>query len=239
MSTPTLSLIPIPAKVTSRAGSFTLTTSTQIEANDALRAHAELLRDQLRPATGFPLPIVTKANGPRIALALDQDLARLGDEGYRLTAGADSVAIAAARPAGLLHGTLTLRELLPPAILRRAVAGKVAWSVAGVEIEDTPRFSWRGSHLDVGRHFMPKMAVLKHIDLLALHKLSVFHWHLTEDQGWRIEIKRYPKLTEVGAWRKDSMVAPRAIDPAQRKFAGRPHGGYYTQDDVREVVRYA
>jgi hexosaminidase len=128
---------------------------------------------------------------------------------------------------------------LPPAIFRRAVAGKVAWSVAGVEIEDAPRFSWRGSHLDVGRHFMPKMAVLKHIDLLALHKMNVFHWHLTEDQGWRIEIKRYPKLTEVGAWRKDSMVAPRATDPAQRRFAGRPHGGFYTQDDVREVVRYA
>jgi hexosaminidase len=239
MSTPTLSLIPIPAKVTSRAGAFTLTASTQIEANDALRAHAELLRDQLRPATGFPLPIVANANGPRIALALDQALARLGDEGYRLTAEPDAVAIAAARPAGLLHGTQTLRELLPPAIFRRAVAGKVAWSVAGVEIEDAPRFSWRGSHLDVGRHFMPKMSVLKHIDLLALHKLNVFHWHLTEDQGWRIEIKRYPKLTEVGAWRKDSMVAPLATDPAQRKFAGRPHGGYYTQDDVREVVRYA
>src|SRR5436309_82664 len=207
MSTSTLSLIPIPAKVTSRAGAFRLTASTQIEASDALRAHAEVLRDQLRPATGFPLPILAKANGPRIALALDQALARLGDEGYRLTAGADAVAIAAARPAGLLHGTQTLRQLLPPAIFRRAVAGKVAWSVAGVEIEDTPRFSWRGSHLDVGRHFMPKTTVLKHIDLLAMHKLNVFHWHLTEDQGWRIEIKRYPKLTEVGAWRKESVAA--------------------------------
>jgi hexosaminidase len=86
---------------------------------------------------------------------------------------------------------------------------------------------------------MPKTTILRHIDLMALHKLNVFHWHLTEDQGWRIEIKRYPRLTEVGAWRKDSMVAPRVTDPAQRKFAGRPHGGFYTQDDVREVVRYA
>lgn len=86
---------------------------------------------------------------------------------------------------------------------------------------------------------MPKATVLKHIDLLALHKLNVFHWHLTEDQGWRIEIKKYPKLTEVGAWRKDSMIPPLTRDPAQRKFSGQPHGGFYTQDDVREVVRYA
>ena len=239
MSTSTLSLIPIPAKVTSRAGAFRLTASTQIEASDALRAHAELLRDQLKPATGFPLPIVTNASGPRISLALDETLTRLGDEGYRLTASADAVAIAAARPAGLSHGTQTLRQLLPPAIFRRAVVPNVAWSVPGIEIEDAPRFSWRGSHLDVGRHFMPKTTVLKHIDLLALHKLNVFHWHLTEDQGWRIEIKRYPKLTEVGAWRKDSMVAPRTREPSQRKFSGSPHGGFYTQDDVREVVRYA
>src|SRR6266446_4682193 len=239
MSTPTLSLIPIPVRVTPRPGAFTLAASTPIEAPDALRAQAEVLRDQLRPATGFPLPIVTNASGPRIALALDDRLAHLGDEGYRLAAGADAVAIASARPAGLLHGMQTLRQLLPPAIFRRAVAGNVAWSVPGVEIEDAPRFSWRGSHLDVGRHFMPKTTVLKHIDLLALHKLSVFHWHLTEDQGWRIEIKRYPKLTEVGAWRKDSMVAPRTREPSQRKFSGSPHGGFYTQEDVREVVRYA
>ncbi len=239
MSTPSLSLIPIPARVTPRPGAFTLAASTPIEAPDALRAQAELLRDQLRPATGFPLPIVTNASGPRISLALDETLTRLGDEGYRLTASADAVAIAAARPAGLLHGTQTLRQLLPPAIFRRAVVPNVAWSVPGIEIEDAPRFSWRGSHLDVGRHFMPKTTVLKHVDLLALHKLNVFHWHLTEDQGWRIEIKRYPKLTQVGAWRKDSMVAPRTREPSQRKFSGSPHGGFYTQEDVREVVRYA
>jgi len=239
MSTPALSLIPIPARVTPRPGAFTLAASTPIEAPDALRAQAELLRDQLKPATGFPLPIVTNASGPRISLALDETLTRLADEGYRLTASADAVAIAAARPAGLSHGTQTLRQLLPPAIFRRAVVPNVAWSVPGIEIEDAPRFSWRGSHLDVGRHFMPKTTVLKHVDLLALHKLNVFHWHLTEDQGWRIEIKRYPKLTQVGAWRKDSMVAPRTREPSQRKFSGSPHGGFYTQDDVREVVRYA
>jgi hexosaminidase len=239
MSSPTLPLIPIPAKVTSRAGAFRVTSSTQIEAPDALRAQAELLRDQLRPATGFALPIVTRASGPRISLGLDPVLARLGDEGYRVTSSAEGVGILGAQNAGVLHGIQTLRQLLPPAIFRRAVVSDVAWEVPGVEIEDAPRFPWRGSHLDVGRHFMPKATVLKHIDLLALHKLNVFHWHLTEDQGWRIEIKRYPKLTEVGAWRKDSMTPPLTRDPAKRKFTGQPHGGFYTQDDVREVVKYA
>ncbi len=239
MSASTPPLIPMPAKVTSRAGTLALTASTQIEANDALRAQAERLRDDLRPATGLPLPIVSRASGPRITLALDDGVAALGDEGYRLTVSESRVGIVASRPAGVSHATQTLRQLLPPAIFRRAAVPHVAWSIRAVEIEDAPRFSWRGSHLDVGRHFMPKATVLKHIDLLALHKLSVFHWHLTEDQGWRIEIKRYPKLTEVGAWRKDTMVPPRTREPSQRKFSGLPHGGFYTQDDVREVVAYA
>ena len=239
MSTPALPLIPIPAKVTRGAGTFSLMASTQIEAPDALRSAAERLRDDLRPATGFALPIVTGATGPRIALRLDATLARLGDESYRLGATAAGVTISAAGSAGIGHGLQTLRQLLPAAIFRRAAVPGDAWRLPVVDIEDAPRFSWRGSHLDVGRHFMPKSTVLKHLDLLALHKLNVFHWHLTEDQGWRIEIKRYPKLTEVGAWRKDSMIPPVTRDPAQRRFAGVPHSGFYTQDDVREVVRYA
>ena len=165
MRTPTLPLIPIPVKVTPRAGTFSLSGSTQIEAADALRSYAERLRDALRPATGLPLPIVTRASGPRIALGLDDKLGRLGDEGYRLTASVDAVAITAARPVGISHGTQTLRQLLPAAIFRRAVVAGVSWDVGGVEIEDAPRFGWRGSHLDVGRHFMPKATILKHLDL--------------------------------------------------------------------------
>jgi hexosaminidase len=110
-----------------------------------------------------------------------------------------------------------------------------------VSIEDAPRFPWRGAHLDAGRHFMPTGFVKKFIDLLALHKMNTFHWHLTDDQGWRIEIKKYPKLTTVGAWRTESVIGRQQAqrDPAQWKFDGEPHGGYYTQDDVREVVAYA
>src|SRR6266571_7296115 len=239
MRTPTPPLIPVPAKITPKDGSVTLAANTQIEAPDALRPLAERLRDTLRPATGLPLRIVTTARGSRIALGLIDRIGPSGDEAYRLVAGADGVTIGARSAAGVSHGIETLRQLLPVEIFRRATVTGVPWTLPAIEIEDAPRFSWRGSHLDVGRHFMPKTAVLKHIDLLALHKLSVFHWHLTEDQGWRIEIKRYPKLTEVGAWRKDSMIPPLTRDPAQRKFAGVPHSGFYTQDDVREVVRYA
>jgi hexosaminidase len=193
----------------------------------------------LRPATGLPLTIGSSGTGSRIALALDPSLADLGDEGYRLTVTADEVAIRAPKPTGILHGSQTLRQLLPTAIFRRAPVAGASWTIPAVEIEDRPRFGWRGSHLDVSRHFMPKEFVFKHIDLLALHKLNVFHWHLTDDQGWRIEIKKYPRLTTVGAFRKDTMTPPRTKDPAARKFSGKPHGGFYTQDDVREVVRYA
>src|SRR3989454_1829195 len=236
---PPTALIPIPATVTSRSGAFILTGVTHVTAPNELRPAAELLRDQLRPATGLPLAISGSAGGPRISLAIDASLAQLGDEGYRLALTPEEASIRAPRAAGIQNGSQRRRQLLPPAIFRRAPVSGVAWTIPGVEIEDRPRFAWSGSHLDVGRHFMPKEFVLKHLDLLALHKLNVFHWHLTEDQGWRIEIKKYPKLTEVGAFRKDSMTAPRTKDPALRKFAGRPHAGFYTQDDVREVVRYA
>ncbi|HEV8229565.1 MAG TPA: beta-N-acetylhexosaminidase [Candidatus Limnocylindria bacterium] len=239
MRTQAVSLVPIPSKLAWRDGLFTLSATTSIEAPEPLRAVAELLRDRLRPATGLPLPIVAHATGTSVGLALDAASAALGDEGYRLSVAPSGVAIRAPGEAGLRHGVQTLLQLLPPAIFRRALTPDVRWEIPAVDIEDRPRFAWRGSHLDVARHFMPKDFVLKHLDLLALHKLNVFHWHLTDDQGWRIAIEAHPKLTEVGAWRKDSMVAPRETDPARRRFSGRPHGGFYTKDDVREVVRYA
>jgi hexosaminidase len=236
-------VVPIPASVTSRPGSFTLTASTRIQAPAAAREFTERFAQQLRAATGFPLPVAATAGGSRIALALDPKLqAALGDEGYRLSVGKQKVDVRAAKPAGLFYGLQTFRQLLPAEAFRRAPVGKVEWTVAGVEIEDKPRFSWRGSHLDVGRHYMPKEFLFKHLDLMALHKLNVFHWHLTEDQGWRIEIKKYPKLTQVGAWRKDSALGPpppQEQRPHGWRYRGKGHGGFYTQDDAREVVAYA
>jgi hexosaminidase len=234
-------VIPIPASLTPRPGSFTLTAATRIQAPAALRAMAENFRDDLRAATGFPLPISAQAGGSRILLALDPRLQdALGDEGYRLSVSRNRVEVRGARPAGLFYGLQTFRQLLPPEVFRRAPAGEVQWKAPCLEIEDRPRFSWRGSHLDTARHYQPKEFLFKHLDLMALHKLNVFHWHLTEDQGWRLEIKKYPKLTEVGAWRKDSALGPPPPrEPRAWKFRGKPHGGYYTQEEAREVVAYA
>jgi hexosaminidase len=111
--------------------------------------------------------------------------------------------------------------------------------VPAVLVEDSPRFRWRGMHLDVARHFMPREFVLRYIDLLALHRMNSFHWHLTEDQGWRIEIRKYPRLTEVGAWRTETLVGRMTSDPAARVYDGTRHGGSYTQEEIREVVEYA
>jgi hexosaminidase len=138
----------------------------------------------------------------------------------------------------------TIRQLLPPDVFRdaplRARAGAAAWTMPAVRIEDAPRFRWRGAMLDVARHFMPKEFVKKYVDLLALHKMNTFHWHLTDDQGWRLEIKKYPRLTEVGSRRARTMVGHRdRRDSTRWVYDSVPHGGYYTQDDVREVVAYA
>lgn len=151
----------------------------------------------------------------------------LGPEEYRLRVAADGVTLEAGGAAGLFYGGQTLRQLAPAASFRAAVPAGTTWRVPEVEIHDRPRFGWRGVLLDVARHFLPKREVLRFLDLMALHKLNVLHFHLTEDQGWRLEIKRYPRLTEVGAWRASSPGDPR------------PHGGFYTQDDIREIVAYA
>src|SRR5439155_20352102 len=156
--------------------------------------------------------------------------------GCRPTVAKDAVLRRAPDPPGVFWGLQPLRQLLPSAGFRRAFVPDAAWAVPCVEIDDRPRFAWRGSHLDVGRHFMPKDWILKHLDLMALHKLNVFHWHLTEDQGWRIEIRRYPKLTAVGAWRADSQLGLSDGEPANRRSEGKQPGRYYPQAAVRQVV---
>jgi hexosaminidase len=240
----TLPLVPLPKKVTVKPGTFTFGSGTRIQAPVPLRAIAERFRADLVPSTGLLLPISGGGGGKsRVVLAIDPRLGALGDEGYRLTITPSQVLVRARRPAGIFYGLQTVKQLLPPALARRSVVAGVAFQAPCVDIEDQPRFGWRGSHVDVGRHFQPKETILKHLDVMALHKLNVFHWHLTDDQGWRIQIKKYPKLTEVGAWRKDSALGPPPEkDPNGKrawKYLGRPHGGFYTQDDVREVVRYA
>jgi len=234
-------IVPRPAHVTPQPGAFTLRAGTVIVTDRALRKVGELLADYLFPATGLRLAVATAspAGTPAISIRLDSTLARLGDEGYRLDVSRSRVAIRAYRAAGAFYGIETLRQLLPPAIFRQAEMAGVAWSVPGIAIEDLPRFAWRGVHLDVARHFMPKEFVKKLIDLAALHKLNRFHWHLTDDQGWRLEIKQYPRLTQVGAWRPQTIIGRPDRDSTKWRFDGQPHGGFYTQDDVREIVAYA
>jgi len=242
-----IAIVPQPARLERRAGTFTLTASTPIVADAAARAQARQLASMLGPATGFDLAVRTgpAPRVPHIALRIDRALAQtLGDEGYRLTATPRAVTIRAAAPSGVFYGMQTLRQLLPADVFREApTAGARApayrWTIPAVSIEDVPRFAWRGMHLDVSRHFQPKEFVKKYIDLLALHKMNRFHWHLTDDQGWRIEIKRYPKLTDVGAWRKQTLIGPYRTNPGPEHFDGRRHGGFYTQDDIREIVAYA
>ena len=233
-------IVPEPVKWSKQAGRFLITQRTVISSDAASAVVGRQLARYLEPATGIDFRVVTSGTAPprSISLRLDRRLARLGDEGYLLDVRPSGIIIRAHGPAGLFYAVQTLRQLLPAAIFREAPVEGVEWSVPAVSIEDYPRFQWRGGHLDVARHFMPKEFVKKYIDLLALHKMNVFHWHLTEDQGWRLEIKQYPKLTEVGAWRKETLVgrAQRATAPT---FDGKRHGGFYTQDDAREIVAYA
>ncbi len=237
-----ISVIPRPVLVTSAAGTFTLSASTVIWTDAGMAGVARTLGRWLEPATGFELtPRVGSASkGSRIVFQRDPALLKtLGAEGYRLLVQPDLITIKAAEPAGAFYAVQTLRQLLPPPIFREAKVEGVAWTIPAVTIDDQPRYSWRGSHLDVSRHFMPKEFVKKYIDLLALHKMNVFHWHLTDDQGWRIEIKKYPRLTSVGAWRANTRIGRPTRDTSAAAFDTKPHGGFYSQDDIREIVAYA
>jgi hexosaminidase len=237
---PNISIVPRPVSVMAASGDFLLTSLSVIYTDSLSSELGRQLSDYLRPATGYPFNVmVGDPTGSAIVLERDSSLSRLGPEGYRLAVKDNRVTISAPEAAGIFYGIQSLRQLLPTAIFRSAPVSGVAWIAPAVIIEDYPRFAWRGAHLDVCRHFMPKEFVKKYIDLLALQKLNSFHWHLTEDQGWRIEIKRYPRLTQVGAWRKQTLVGRATDDPSQWVFDGQPHGGFYTQDDIREIVAYA
>lgn len=236
-------LIPEPARAECRGaapGYVALDGRTTLDAGPGTHGTARWLRATLGAATGLPL-----ADGPgpcAIRLRISEDVAREhGPEGYVLStdgSAADAaVAIEGGGPAGVFWAAQTLRQLLGPEAHRRACVVPTGhdWDLPLVTVTDAPRFAWRGLLLDVARHFMPKDDVLRQLDLMAAHKLNVLHLHLTDDQGWRVEIKRHPRLTEVGSWRARSKWGHRASP----LWDDTPHGGYYTQDDIREIVAYA
>jgi len=228
-------LLPRPTTYRADDGDFPLTASTVIRVGDpALAGTAHWLQSVLRPPTGLPLPTseTADAKGPAIALELGADLS---PEAYELTVTPSGVRITGGDAAGAFYGCQALLQLLPPSVYRLALVRDEHWAVPAVEIADAPRFRWRGTMLDVSRHFLPKREVLRFLDLMAVHRLNTLHLHLTDDQGWRVEILRYPRLTSAGSWRHESQVgAKRGADTD-----GRPHGGYYTQADIREIVAYA
>jgi len=228
-----VAIIPRPERVEERSGEFALSERTQIYVrhdSPQLRSIAEQIGNRLRTATGFPVPIVTsvgKRKEGAISLVLEGNRDDLGTEGYELEVTKRGVTITAQTAGGIFYGIQTLYQLLPVEIEKDQPSSPGRWSIRCVSILDRPRFQWRGMHLDVGRHFFPTGFIRKYIDLLASYKMNTFHWHLTEDQGWRIEIKRYSRLTQVGAWRKETMDD------------NTPHGGFYTQEEIRDVVEYA
>ncbi len=231
------SIVPQVSRLTPGDGSLTLTDSATLWTDTQAAPVGELLRDYLTPAA--TLAPADRSEGATVRLRVDAT-ALPNPEAYRLTVTPDHVDVVGGAPAGVFYGVQTLRQLLPPQVFGTSADGDGQLTVPCVRIEDAPAFGWRGSMLDVGRHFMPKEFVLRYIDLLAMHKLNVLHLHLTEDQGWRIEIRRHPRLTEVGAWREETVAGHNneARDPENR-YDGVPHGGFYTQEDIREIVAYA
>ncbi|MGD0006275.1 MAG: beta-N-acetylhexosaminidase [Anaerolineaceae bacterium] len=235
-----MSIIPIPVHLSTSEGFFILQPETVIIAEGEVGASGQQLAGLLAPATGYQLKVNPSSSATsKIEIRFDPQLTLPGKEGYRLTVTPSSISILASGPAGAFYAVQTLLQLLPPDIFREACVDDVEWVIPCLQIEDYPRFGWRGLMLDTGRYFMPKEFIKKLIDLLALHKMNVFHWHLTEDQGWRVEIKKYPRLTEVGGWRKETLVGHLDITRLRPRYDKRPHGGFYSQEDVREIVAYA
>ncbi|MEU8955866.1 beta-N-acetylhexosaminidase [Streptomyces sp. NPDC048518] len=227
-------LIPAPARAeATQSSSFVIDAATTLYGGPGTATTERWLRTTLGAALGLPLPGGTEGADNSLSLYVDGSLE---PEAYRLTVDADRVEIRGGSGAGVFWGAQTLRQLIGPDAFRRArVRPGAEHPVPAGVVEDAPRFGWRGMMLDVARHFMPKDGVLRYLDLLAAHKLNVFHFHLTDDQGWRVEIKRHPELTETGSWRSRTKWGHRASP----LWEERPHGGYYTQDDIREIVAYA
>jgi hexosaminidase len=231
-----IAVIPQPVRLVPGTGRFAITPETKIYVgpkNDELRRIGQSLSEEIGRATGVKPPVVATAPGKQagaIYLKLLAPADTLGPEGYTLSVQPAQVVLAANKPQGLYLATQTIRQLLPA----QRTAGA---SLPAVEVADKPRYQWRGMHLDVSRHFFPVEFVKQYIDYLALHKMNTFHWHLTDDQGWRIEIKKYPKLTSVGGYREGTLIGH--YGEKVPRYDNVRYGGFYTQEQIKEVVKYA
>lgn len=251
---PELSIVPQPLEMTAENGEFRLKKQIVLGISDGrLQAAADYLKDKIVKATGLEVR-TEQGNGDIMFLLSDTVLG--GKEGaYRLNIDKERIILIGNDYGSIISGIGTIRQLMPIEFEREAALnGKVEWALPAVQIADAPRFGWRGMMLDVARHFYTKEEVMQLLDLMAMYKLNKFHWHLTDDQGWRVEIKKYPLLTEKGAWRKynnhdrsclnmaKAQDNPDFLIPSDRKKVvggDTVYGGFYTQDEIREVVAYA
>ena len=233
-------LIPQPSEIKKLNSSFKMTEKTVIYYNTkTIAQNARFLKEMLDRPTGYKL-VLKQGAGEGISLMLNPKLpAKFGKEGYKLTVSKNSVVISARTPTGITWGCQTLRQLLPPEIFSEKKGNKKDWRVPGVKIVDIPRFAWRGMMLDSSRSFQSVKQIKKYIDALAMHKINVFHWHLTDDQGWRIEIKAYPKLTEIGSVRGGNNPLKQAQWNIGWLEKGEVSKGFYSQDEIRDIVKYA
>lgn len=223
-------VVPLPKVVRStQAGDFTLNARTLIcypQGNKQLKQQATMLANYIKQATGLQLSTTTLA-AQRNCIKLSNVLRHTNPEAYTIRVNSDMVLVDGASAAGCFYGVQTLRKALPTGVAQQVL-------IPATEVNDWPRFSYRGAHLDVARHFVTADSVRRFIDMLALHNINRFHWHLTDDQGWRIEIKKYPLLTKIGARRAQTVIGHNS-----GQYDGTPYGGYYTQKDIKDIVRYA
>ena len=233
-------LIPAPVSMSMLKGSFVFTAKTKIiipAPDPETKIAADFLAQLVNNPTGTIPEVVQGTRPEKGSVLMAYDTAVKNPEGYKLAITPKRIVITAKSPAGFFYAVQTIRQLLPVQVENKKLVEGLTLAVPACIIEDEPRFPYRGMHLDVSRHFFPVESIKKYIDILALHKINTFHWHLTDDQGWRIEIKKYPKLTETGAYRKETVVGHAGRPPL--KFDGIRYGGFYTQEEVKEIVAYA
>lgn len=240
LSQASVSIIPMPQKCVEKKGIFIINKETTIylsDNNEETRNAVTLWNELMATAAGFQLEVSSIPRSSNVICCyINSSLPN--EEAYNLTVSTSSIRIEAKSAKGIFYAFQTLRQLMPSAIEQDTqVANDFEWKVPCVAIEDAPSFAYRGLMLDVCRHFMPKEMVKRYIDLMSFHKLNTFHWHLTDDQGWRIEIKKYPRLASIGGFRDKTIIGHAKNKPY--KWEVERYGGFYTQEDIREIVTYA
>lgn len=236
----TYAVIPAPVSLTEIPGRFVFNRNSKIilsSLNGENRLAADYLAMLLGNPSGLKIPVIEGAKATRGSVFMSIDTTVANNEGYRLSVKSGKIVIKARTAIGLFYAVQTIRQLLPPEVEKDSLITDIKLSVPLCEIYDEPRFAYRGMHLDVGRHMFPVECIKRYIDMIALHKMNTFHWHLTEDQGWRIQIIKYPGLTDIGSFRKETIVGHAGKKPYV--YDGKSYGGFYTQAEVKDIVEYA